>query len=87
MANLLIPALFGLLGGLIRGVVGLLKHYRINTKTKFKTTYFIITLIASGIIGALVSLSLSTNYFVNLLAGYAGIDLLENLLKIGKKKN
>lgn len=87
MADLFLSTLFGLVGGLIRAVVGIVKHYKINKKTKFKPIYFIITLIASAIIGALVSLSLSTNYFVNLMAGYAGIDLLENLLKIGKKKN
>lgn len=87
MVNLLIPALFGLFGGLIRGVVGLLKHYRISSKTKFKTTYFILTLIFSAAIGMIISTALSTNYLINLIAGYAGIDLLENLMKIIKKKN
>lgn len=87
MVNLLIPALFGLLGGLIRGIVGLLKYYRISTKTNFKITYFVITLILSAIIGMVISTALSANYLVNLIAGYAGIDLLENLMKIVKKKN
>lgn len=87
MANLLIPALFGLFGGLLRGIVGLLKHYRISSKTKFKTYYLIFTLILSALIGIIISTALSANYLVNLIAGYAGIDLLENLMKIIKKKN
>ncbi len=87
MVNLLIPALFGLLGGLLRAIVGFLKHYRISNKTKFKTTYFILTLIFSALIGMIISTALSANYLVNLIAGYAGIDILENFMKIIKKKN
>lgn len=86
MAELFIPAIFGLLGGLIRALVGFLKHHRIGTKTKFKTIYFVLTLVLSALIGMIISTALSTNYLVNLIAGYAGIDLLENFVKIIKKK-
>lgn len=87
MANLFVAGLFGLVGGLIRALVGLLKHYRIERKTKFKLDYFVVTLIISALIGTLLSLAFSTNYLINLVVGYAGIDLLDNLLKITKKKD
>lgn len=85
MTEILLPALFGLLGGLIRAIVGIFKHYKINKKTKFNLTYLLITIIISGIIGALASAAFSTDYIINLAIGYAGIDFLEGLLKIIKK--
>ncbi len=87
MAELMAAALFGLLGGIIRAVVGILKHYRADKKTKLRPYYLISTLIISAAIGLVASVALSTNYIINLVAGYAGIDLLEGLLKIAAKKN
>ena len=87
MAALLTAALFGLLGGLIRAVVGLLKHHRTKNKTKFKPYYLITTLVIAGAIGTVTSLALTSNHLINLIAGYAGIDLLEGMLKIIRKKN
>jgi len=86
MANLLLLAFFGFLGGLTRAVVGLLKHYRINRRTKFKLNYLIITLIGSAVIGVFASLLITTNYSLSLVAGYVGIDIIENLVKIYRKK-
>ena len=80
-------ALFGLLGGLIRAFVGIIKQSRISKKKKFKPYYLTITLIVSALIGAIASAAFSTNSLINLIIGYAGIDLLDNLLKIIKKKN
>ena len=79
-------ALFGFIGGLVRAVLGLLKHYSINKKTKFKINYLIITLIGSAIIGMFASLAITTNYTVSLISGYMGIDVIENLVKVYKKK-
>ena len=86
MSEMITAALFGLLGGTIRAVVGLIKYYRIKKSKKLKIKYLIITLIISGIIGMITSLSLSTNHLLNLVAGYAGIDLLENIVKMIKKQ-
>jgi len=87
MVNLVVAALFGLLGGLLRAIVGFIKNYRIKRNIKFKFNYFVITIIISAFIGMLLSLAFATNYLVYLIVGYAGIDLLENLVKISKRKN
>jgi len=87
MNEIIIAGLLGLLGGLARAFFGLLKHYRIDMKTKFIPSYLIITLVGAGVIGIFVSLLLSTNYFLSLVAGYAGIDIIEGLVKAYKKKS
>lgn len=88
MSEIIIAALFGLLGGAIRASIGILKHLRSHNKTKkFKTKYLITTLIVSAIIGLITSLGLTTNHLINIVIGYAGIDFLESLLKIVKKEN
>ncbi len=87
MSVIYTAALFGLIGGLIRALMGILKHYRITKTAKFKPAYLTITLILSAVIGMLVSVSISTNYLLNLVAGYAGIDFLENIIKISKRKS
>ena len=86
MAPLILAASFGLAGGFIRALVGIIKHRR-SEKSKFRADYFVLTLIISATIGMFLSLAFATNYIINLAVGYAGIDLLENLLKIVKKKN
>ncbi len=86
MSELIVAAVFGLLGGLLRSIVGLAKHFRAKKKTKFKVKYFIITLILAGFIGMLLSAAFAANYLIYLVVGYAGIDLLENLVKITKRK-
>ena len=86
MVNLAVSALFGAIGGLIRALVGLLKHYRIDKNTKFKINYFFVTLVVSALIGTFVSLAFSANYIISLVIGYAGTDLLENLVRAVKRK-
>ena len=87
MSVIITAAIFGLLGGLLRSVVGITKHYRAKKKTKLKKKYFIITLIIAGLIGMLLSAAFAANYLIYLVVGYAGIDLLENLVKITKKQD
>ncbi|HLC85816.1 MAG TPA: hypothetical protein VJG30_00825 [Candidatus Nanoarchaeia archaeon] len=79
-------ALFGLLGGITRALLGLLKHYRINHKTKFKPSYLLVTILVSGFVGMFVSLVVTSNYALSLVSGYVGIDIVENLVKIYRKK-
>ena len=85
MNPLINAAIFGLLGGLIRASVGILKHFKSNKKTNLKPIYFLTTIIIAAAIGMITSTALSTNYIVNLVVGYAGIDFLESLVKIVKK--
>ncbi len=79
----------GLLGGLIRGLVGIIKHVKSSpTKKKnLRKDYMLVTLVSSGAIGLLVGLFIIDDLRFALLAGYAGTDFLESLFKIkmGKK--
>jgi len=79
-------ALFGALGGLTRGFVGLIKHYRTTKKPKLSPKYLLITLIGSAIIGMTTALLLPNDYKISLASGYLGIDVIENIIKIYSKK-
>lgn len=81
MNNYLInSAFFGLLGGIVRGVVGIFKSQK--SKKKFNMSYFLFTITCSGIIGMFTGLLVSADYRITMLAGYAGIDLLENIYRL-----
>jgi len=83
--NLLIQsALFGLIGGIVRGVVGIVKSQK--SKKKFNLAYFAFTIVCSGIIGVFAGLLVSADYKLTMLAGYAGMDLIESIYKISRKK-
>lgn len=72
-------ALIGALGGLLRAAVGVRKAFL--QKRKFVLKYFLITVIGAGIIGAILGSIIGINKAVALFAGYAGTDLLEGLAK------
>lgn len=86
MSLIFYSALFGLLGGITRALLGLLKYYRINHRTKFKLSYLFVTILVSGFVGMFVSLVVTSNYALSLVSGYVGIDIIENLVKIYRKK-
>jgi len=84
MITPLSSAIFGLIGGLVRGIVGLVKSRQ--KKKKFNPAYFLFSIVVSGVIGLFAGMLLNSDYKASLLAGYAGIDLIESLYKIGKSK-
>lgn len=84
MHTLLFSLFFGFLGGLARASVGLLKAYR--TKKKIKSSYFVFTLVCSGLIGAAAGIIFGSTPQVSVFVGYIGMDLLENGYKIAKRK-
>ncbi|MBS3168313.1 hypothetical protein J4216_04265 [Candidatus Woesearchaeota archaeon] len=86
MVEILITTLFGLLGGLLRTLVGIAKKKRIHKKEKLHPIHLIVTILIAGLIGALTPLALETNNFITFVVGYMGIDLLENIVKIIKKR-
>jgi len=86
MNILITSSIFGLTGGLLRALVGVIKNKKVNKKTKVRIKYLITTVLISGLIGMVVSLAISTNSIFYLIAGYAGIDFLENLRKIYTKR-
>lgn len=77
--SLLLPMLMGLVGGDVRGVVGLLKA--LSLKRKILWSYYLITLIVAMIIGIFTGIIFSFDYRLSLLAGYAGTDILEGIYK------
>ena len=81
----LMGMIFGLLGGLIRALVGVGKHLE-KKKNKFNPTYFFFTVILSGLIGAIVGSLILNDLRFALAAGYAGSDLLEGLYRVKQKR-
>ncbi len=75
----ILAGLLGGIGGLTRGVVGLLKA--MSLRRKILWNYYAITVIIAVIIGIFVGIIFDFDYRLSLLAGYAGTDILEGIYK------
>ncbi len=71
--------LLGGIGGLTRGVVGLLKA--LSLRRKILWGYYVITLVIAIIIGVFIGIIFNFDPRLSLLAGYAGTDILEGIYK------
>ncbi len=71
--------LLGGIGGLTRGVVGLLKALSIRRRILWG--YYAITVAVALIIGVFVGIIFDFDPRLSLLAGYAGTDILEGIYK------
>ena len=71
--------LLGGIGGLTRGVVGLLKA--LSLKRRIMWGYYLITVIIAVIIGIFIGIIFDFDPRLSLLAGYAGTDILEGIYK------
>ena len=89
--------LAGFGGGVLRGIVGFIKHQFSYKEVKFRVPYFIFMMVLSGIVGLATAwaiketglITLGLPYLTPALAfiiGYAGGDFLENIYKIIVKK-
>lgn len=87
----------GFAGGVIRGVVGFIKHQYSYKNVPFKLGYFLLIMALSGIVGLSagwvakgfvigVEPSLEVTAFFAFIAGYAGGDFIENVFKIITKQ-
>ena len=83
-------------GGVLRGLVGFLKHQFAYKEVKFKLSYFLGTMFISGTIGLVSALAVKEIGFTLLgdftgalafIIGYAGGDFVENIFKIIFKKS
>jgi len=81
MENSLLFLLSGLLGGVLRGLVGIAKSKMIE-KGKFEAVYLGVTLGVSALVGMAAGLLADGTWEVAFLAGYAGTDFIENLYKL-----
>lgn len=79
-------------GGVIRGLVGFVKHQYSYKEVKFNLPYFLSMMFVSGIVGLLTAVTvkelgmtfLGMDYLtpaMALVVGYAGGDFLENVYK------
>ncbi len=79
LSQIFYPALLGGIGGLTRGVIGLLKA--LSLRRRILWGYYAITVIVAAIIGVFVGIVFNFDYRLSLLAGYAGTDILEGIYK------
>lgn len=83
-------------GGLVRGLVGFIKHQFSYKNVEFKLSYFLGMMTVSGIIGLLAAVVIKELGFTFLgsftpalgfIIGYAGGDFIENIYKIITQKS
>ena len=84
------------MGGVLRGLVGFIKHQFAYKNVGFNLKYFLGMMFLSGVVGVITASAVkeigieSGNMFFSpalaLVVGYAGGDFLENLYKIIAKK-
>ena len=77
--GIVIAGLLGGLGGLTRGVVGLLKA--LSLRRRIIWAYYAITVAVAVIIGIFVGIIFDFDPRLSLLAGYAGTDILEGIYR------
>jgi len=75
--NYILP---GIVGGLIRGAVGISKSLEKNKEIRLHKVLF--TLITSAIVGGAAAALSGGDWRVSLLAGYAGTDFIEGLYQM-----
>lgn len=75
----ILPGLLGGLGGLVRGLVGLMKA--LSLKRKILWNYYLITIAVALIIGVFIGMIFNFDWRLSLLAGYAGTDIIESIYK------
>ena len=79
MEPIVLAGLLGGIGGLTRGVVGLLKA--LSLRRRILWAYYAITVTIALIIGVFVGIIFDFDPRLSLLAGYAGTDILEGIYK------
>lgn len=93
MVSIIIAA-FG--GGILRGLVGFVKHQFSYKEVKFRPYYFLGMMFVSGTIGVVATVAIKEIGFTLLdsftpalafIIGYAGGDFIENIYKIIIKKS
>ena len=79
MNEILLPSILGGIGGLTRGLLGLLKA--LSLRRRILWNYYFITVFVSLTIGVFTGIIFNFDYRLSLLAGYAGLDILEGIYK------
>lgn len=79
VSSIVFAGMLGGIGGLTRGVVGLLKALSLRRRVMWM--YYFITVIIAIIIGVFIGIIFDFDPRLSLLAGYAGTDILEGIYK------
>jgi hypothetical protein len=83
-------------GGVVRGLVGFIKHQFAYKNVPFNLAYFFAMAFISGIVGLLSAMAIKEVGFIlegifspalSFIIGYAGGDFIENIYKIIVKKS
>jgi len=82
--QVLLAGLIGSIGGITRSIVGLLKARLI--KREINLRYWLITQGVSCVIGGFMGIIFNFDWRISLLAGYAGLDLIEGIYKSFKSQ-
>jgi fluoride ion exporter CrcB/FEX len=79
MDGIVLAGTLGAVGGITRGVVGLLKA--LSLRRRILWGYYCITVLVAMIIGIFTGIIFNFDPRLSLLAGYAGTDILEGIYK------
>ena len=71
----------GFIGGVARGLSSFLKKKKAGPVVRFNYSYFFTTVFFSGILGGIAGALSESDWKTSFLAGYAGIDFIENLYR------
>ena len=79
MNTILLAGILGGVGGLTRGVVGLLKA--LSLRRKILWGYYLVTVAIAVVVGVFVGVVFNFDSRLSLLSGYAGTDIIEGIYK------
>lgn len=83
--SLLMPMLFGAIGGFVRALVGIAKYFEKNKREqKLRLPYVLYSIFVAALVGGLAGVFTDGDSKLALIVGYAGTDFLESLYKIKK---
>ena len=78
--------LFGAIGGLVRGIFGIIKHFSTVKNPEFHPRHLVLTVIGAAFIGAFVGVIAPGDYRIALAGGYLGTDVIEGIFKSYMRK-
>ena len=87
---------FAFLGGVVRGLVGFIKHQFSYKNVSFRFNYFISMALLSGFVGMVSAIAIKELGFtlfgsftpaLSFIIGYSGGDFIENIYKVIIKKS
>jgi len=79
--------LLGVLGGLVRGLVGIAKYFEKNkANQRFHVGFLALSMGIAALVGGVAGSLAGGDWRFAIIAGYAGTDFIEGLYKIRMKQ-